>query len=550
MSDRTKHAASLRDYLHVLRRRRWLVAQAVVLVPAAAVALSLRQQPLYQSCSQVLLSRQNLATSLTGTQDPNQYIQADRLAQTQADVARVPAIAAAMLERLRIKNLTVTRFLRSSSVSAAQNADLLKFCVTNANSSLARRLADGYAREFTVYRRKLDTAALQRAHAGVEARLAQLEHAHQTRSDLYASLADREQQLATMEALQTSNAFVVQGASPSERVQPRPVRNGILGGLLGVILGIALAFLWEALDTRVRTADEIADRLGLTLLARLPEPPRRLRSKDSLTMLADPSSNAAEAYRMLRTNLEFALLDRDVKSLLVTSSVEQEGKSTTIANLAVALARAGKRVVLVDLDLRRPYLHKFFGIDGPGFTEVALGRVDLREALASVAVGTLPPARRLFGRSSDTNGHGNGNGNGNGNGSSPYVFGRLEVLTAGPIPPDPGEFVGRRVVREILDDLSEDVDLVLVDAPPMLHVGDAMTLSTNVDAMLVVTRMNVVRRNMLVELARALARTPVPKVGFVTTAAQEEEGYGYGYDYGYGSVYAPLPDAVQLGAER
>src|SRR5690348_9403396 len=107
MYEQTKqHTASLREYLQVLRRRRWLVIEAILLVPAAAVGLSLRQQPLYQSCSQVLLGRQNLAAALTGTQDPNQYVQADRLAQTQADVARVSTIAAGMLARLKINDLT------------------------------------------------------------------------------------------------------------------------------------------------------------------------------------------------------------------------------------------------------------------------------------------------------------------------------------------------------------------------------------------------------------------------------------------------------------
>jgi non-specific protein-tyrosine kinase len=259
-------------------------------------------------------------------------------------------------------------------------------------------------------------------------------------------------------------------------------------------------------------------------------------------MLADPASTAAEAFRMLKTNLEFALLDRDVKTLMVTSSVEREGKSTTIANLAVALARAGKRVVLVDLDLRRPHLHKFFGVEGPGLTEVALGRVHVTEALAPVAVGGQSTGRKRFGRS-------RGGGETALDGSAVQTAGRLEVLAAGPIPPDPGEFVGRRAVREILAELTERADIVLVDAPPVLHVGDAMTLTAVVDAVLVVTRMNVVRRNMLSELGRALARTPVPVVGFVTTAAQEEEGYGYGAEYGYLSPYAPLPQTPELGVK-
>jgi tyrosine-protein kinase len=118
------------------------------------------------------------------------------------------------------------------------------------------------------------------------------------------------------------------------------------------------------------------------------------------------------------------------------------------------------------------------------------------------------------------------------------VKGILEVLPSGPIPPDPGEFVGTAVLSEILEELRMRADFVLIDAPPVLHVGDAMALSTKVDGILVVTRMQVVRRHMLNELARQLANAPTPVLGFVVTAADEEESYGYGYGYGYGGYHA------------
>jgi tyrosine-protein kinase len=519
---------TLRDYLSTVRRRMWIVVVAALLVTLAAVLFSLHQQKLYQASSQVLLSRQNLANSLTGTQDPSLYVQADRIAQTQADVARVPIVAARALQRLHVRTLTVSQFLADSSVSAAQDADLLTFRVRNGNRVLVRRLAAAYALEYLIYRRQLDTAALQRAREKVSTRIHQLERAHAERSALYGRLVDREEQLATMEALQTSNAAIVQRATKAVQVQPRPVRNGVLGLLLGLIVGIGLAFLWEALDTRVRSSEEIGERLGgLPLLARLGEPERRLRSKNRLAMLADPGGPGAEAFRMLRTNLEFVRLSREARSIMVTSAVEQEGKSTTVANLAVSLARSGQTVALVDLDLRRPWLHRFFDLDGPGVTEVALGHVPLEQALVPIAV--TDSSRKGVGK--------RGNGSGNGSGS---IRGLLLVLPAGPIPPDPGEFVGTDALEEILAALRKKADVVLVDAPPVLQVGDALTLSAKVDGVIVVTRMNVVRRHMLGELARLLNQSPAQKLGFVVTAAQEEahSGYGYGYEharYGYGT---------------
>lgn len=534
------HGSTLRDYLQVVRRRRWIILQAVVLVPFAAVLFSLHQDKQYEASAQVLLSRQNLATALTGTQDPTVYIQADRLAQTQADVARVPTIVERVLRRLDVRDRTVQDFLSASSVSAAQNADLLRFRVTDGDPFLARRLVDGYARQYTIYRHQLDTSALQRARASVDARIRELTKQKRDRSALYASLVDRSQQLATMEALQTSNAYLVQRAQKAEQVQPKPVRNGILGLALGIVLGIGLAFLWEALDTRVRSAEEIGERLGrLPLLARLPEPPRKLRSRNRLVMLQEPNGAQSEAFRMLRTNLEFTRLNHEAKSILVTSAVEQEGKTTTIANLAVALARAGNRVALVDLDLRRPFLHQFFDLEGPGLTQVAIGYAELDDAIHRIA---LTEPNRVARRPERPN------GNGNGKGRAP-VTGTLDVLASGPIPPDPGEFVGTQQLAHVLDVLKRRADVVLVDSPPLLHVGDAMTLSSQVDGILVVTRMNVVRRPMLNEAARLLATSPADKLGFVVTGAGEEEGYGSGYG-GYGYGYTPRPYTPREDIER
>jgi capsular exopolysaccharide synthesis family protein len=196
---------------------------------------------------------------------------------------------------------------------------------------------------------------------------------------------------------------------------------------------------------------------------------------------------------MLRTNIDFANLDVHAKTIMVTSSVQGEGKSTTAANLAIAYALSGKRVVLVDLDLRKPNLRQFFELGrASGVTDVALGLVPLSKALAPVAV----------------------NG--------------LWVLQAGTTPPNPGEFVGSQALAGVLTQLAETVDIVLVDAPPLLQVGDAMTLSSAVDAVLVLTRLKTLRRGMLGDLRRALDQMPARVLGFAVTDAKEGAGYGYG----------------------
>lgn len=517
---RSTETSALRDYLHVARRRKWIILGAVVIAPVVAVFLASREQHLYRASAQVLLSHQNLGQTLTGTPSTADA-QPDRTAKTQADLANVPTVAARVLQVLKLKGRTVPEFAIACGASAASDADILNFSCTDPVPVVAAQLATEYARQYTLYRRELDTQAIERARLQVSDRMAVMRQQGEQNTALYANLAKSEQQLATMEALQSAPATVVRTATRASQVQPRPTRNGILGLALGLVIGLGLAFLREALDTRVRTAEEIAERLQLPLLARLPEPPRRLRADDQLVMLAEPNGVQAEAFRMLRTNLEFANLERGSRTIMVTSAVEAEGKSTTVANLAIAFARAGRRVVLVDLDLRRPYLDRFFKLGNqPGLTHVALGRVDLEEALVPIAL--TEPSSQNGGDPSD------GSSNGRGR-----VTGVLEVLLSGPLPPNAGEFAASRALGDILERLRERADLVLVDAPPLLRVNDAMALSAKVDGIIVVSRLAVARRPILDELRRVLGTCPAAKLGFALTGADLEADY-----YGYGGYYA------------
>jgi polysaccharide biosynthesis transport protein len=514
-------ASTLRDYVHVARRRKWIILQAVIIVPAVAVLLSARQAKQYEACANVLLSYQNLASSLTGTPDSSIYQPVERIAETQAELAQVPAVSQRAARRLNVSNRSARKILDETSVTANPNSNILQFCTKDTDRALAPRIATTYAEAFVEYRHELDTTELANARKSVQARIKQLEATGGTDTPLYRTLVSSSEQLRAMESLQTANAKVVKQAREAVQVAPRPLRSGLLGLLLGVVLGIGLAFLREALDTRVRNAEEIGERLGLPLLARLPEPPRRLRRENRLAMVTDPNGVHAEAFRILRTNLDFVRLDREARTIMITSAIEGEGKSTTAANLAIALARVGQRVALVDLDLRRPFLHRFFDLNGrPGLTQVALGHARLSEALTPVPV--------LAGDGRVRTGNGNGAGR---------VEGVLEVLTSGPIPPNVDEFVGSRAVADILSELRARADIVIVDSTPLLVVGDAMALTRSVDALIIATRMNVVRRPMLRELRRVLDASPAQKLGFVVTGAEVEEGYGYGYG-GYHRRYA------------
>jgi polysaccharide biosynthesis transport protein len=523
--DAAAETSPLTTYVQVMRRRKWLALAAIVLVPAAAYAFSTQQTSRYEASTEVLLNRQNLSNSLNGVQDPTLSIQPDRLAQTQADLARVPPVIERTLQAANVDGMTVDQFSADSSVSAKTDADLLTFTFTHHDPQLAARLTTEYARQYIAYRTQLDTQPLTKARTKVQDRIDRLELSGDRRSALYASLVQRDEQLQTMQALQTANASLVREARGASKVQPRPTRNAILGLMLGIVLGLGLAFLREALDTKVRTSDEVARKLDLPILARVPEPPRQLRNSNRLAMLADPDGTFAEPFRVLRTNVEFANLELHAKTMMVTSALEEEGKSTTVANLAVSFARSGKRVILVDLDLRRPYQHRFFPLGRrPGFTDVALRHVSIDEALAPYPL-TDGPSQSLWSRA--------GNG-------SVTIAGTLEVLGTGPLPPNPGEFLGSHVVDEILSELAGRADLVLIDAAPLLSVGDALALSATVEAMLLVARIDRLRRPIVRELQRTLEASPAKRLGLIVTAADADESYGYGY-YSYKHRYAGYP---------
>ena len=529
--DRSAQPPTLADYLAILRRRKWVIIVALVLVPATAFLISVRQPAVYQASADVLLSRQNIGSQLTGIQDPTLYQDPARFAQTQADIARSPEVAERAADELGSDTP-----LGGYSVSPKANADLLGFTVSAGDRERAVRLANAYAEAFTEYRSELDTRALTLAQAQIGERLSDLRAEGREDSALYASLVENEQQLKTIALLRSPN-IVVRPATGAVQTEPRPNRVAFLGGILGLVLGLGIALLWETLDKRVRSEAEIEDVIGVPVLARLAEPYGRLRRNRRLASIHEPHSAQAEAFRMLRTTVEFANLELGARSILVTSAVQREGKSTTIANLAAAFAQSGRRVILVDLDLRQPSLAAFFRRVGqPGVAEVVRGEAALGDALFSVAMPEVEFAPSIQ-EPRGTNGH------------QPHSP-SLEVLTAGlRLPSDPSQFVASRGLADLLEQLRSRADLVLVDSPPVLAVGDARMLSRQIDALLVVSRVETIPRPALLQLRRVLDTTSAPTLGVVLTGSGMAASYGYG-PYGYkqpepASRQASVPPGVR-----
>ena len=252
-----------RFYLSIARRRRVAIILSILLPVSLALAYSLLQQPVYQATARVLLSRQSLANIVTGRPDPtgqvNDFI---RIVQTQADLARTPEIAQQVLRRTGI-DATPQQLLDSSNVEPSRDADLLTFHVVSRNKDYARRLTTAYAEGFTEYRRALDTSSLRSARTLLNRRIVELERSPDDNRRLINSLADKEQELRTLETLQTSNVTLVRRASRAEQVAPNTRKNLILGLLAGLALAAAVAAALESLDNRVRSPREIEERLGV-----------------------------------------------------------------------------------------------------------------------------------------------------------------------------------------------------------------------------------------------------------------------------------------------
>lgn len=518
MTGRTPETSALVHYLHVLRRGVWIVVLCTFLLGAAATYLSARQAKQYESSADVFLSNQDLSASLTNIQTP--YVDPVREAEDQAILAGTPAVARRAVALAHIPGLTAADAAGSVSISPDPTSDLMTFTAVGAEPRRAAILATAYARAYIAYRHQVDTAALVQAETQVEQRMQQLEADGGKSSPVYADLSSKDQQLKTLQVLQGSNAFLARAAGGATQIQPKPKRNGVLGAVLGFMLGIGLVFVLDAMNTRVRNPAEVEQRLGLPLLGRLPEPARKLRRRGALALIDEPNAPAADAYRVLATNLEFVNLDRGAKTIMFSSATRDEGKSTTVANLAVALARMGRRVVLVDLDLRLPTIREFFEIrQDDGLTTVALGYTRLDDALVRIPLRS--EAELEFIPSV---------------GGSPS--GSLEVLTTGPLPPNPAEFAASSSIQDIFGQLIERADVVLVDAAPLLQASESVALTAKVEGLVVVTKLTTMRRSMLNELHRTLEGLPVITLGVVATGAATDDTYGYGYGYGYGSYQA------------
>ncbi len=506
---------TLGTYLAVLLRRKWWVVGITVLGLVVSLGYSLSQPKAYSASAQLLVQPVNPGITSSGAAQA--ITPTDVLTELQL-VTSAPVKAAVARQLGSVPDVTAAEVGQTNVISVTATA---------ATPARAATVANAYATAFVTYRRSVTTANLTAAEtqlsqqiAAIDAQAKSLGTSPTAAAEVTAlltqeaALKDQLAQLQVSGAVTTGGVQVVTPATaPTSPSSPKPARDAILGLVLGLLLGIGVAFVVENHDDTVRLKEEV-ERLtgGRRVLGLVPLVGSWKDKAQTLVVSQQaPGSVAGEAYRSLRTSLQFAALDTRAQVLLVTSPSEAEGKSSTVANLGVVLARAGERVALVSCDLRRPRLGSFFGLDEHvGLTSVLLGKSDLDQALQAV----------------------------------PDVDG-LSVLASGERPADPTGVLGSARLGEVLGELRNHFDMVLVDSPPVLPVTDAVILAQVVDATLLVVAAGQTRGKDLRRATEALSLVNATVVGVVLNEVTSSTGYGYGYGKGYRyGGYAPAADTA------
>jgi capsular exopolysaccharide synthesis family protein len=514
----------LRQYINVLLKWWWLILASVAIAAISSLFASLSAPRSYQARTTLMVGQ--------ALQNPNpnssDLYMGEALAQSYSDLARREPVLRSALSSLGLDWdwTTLQGMVTSRVVPATQ---LLEISVLDTDPQRAVVLVEEIAnqlilqspasanpekdaeRQFILSQiqdlkaninkgqqeiRQLDEVIVQSASAR------QIQEARARQATLQAQVSSWQatfaQLLSNLEQGATNSLTKVEPARmPSGPVGTGTMSNVLVAAAIGLVLSTAAAFVLEYLDDSIKTSDEIQNTLKISALASI----TRINTGESgklLVTVAQPRSPEAEAYRILRMNLQFKAAARSLTTIMVTSTFPQEGKSITSSNLAVVLAQAGARVILVDADLRRPSQHQIFGLtNDTGLTTALLNpQGNLTELL------------------------------------QPSGVDNLTILTTGPVPPNPSELLGSKRMGEVLSALLGEADLVIFDSAPVLVASDASVLATRVDGTLLVIDAGRTRRGQAARAIQVLSSVGATLLGAILNrAAAHANGYGYYYDY-------------------
>ncbi|MCU1398789.1 MAG: lipopolysaccharide biosynthesis [Acidimicrobiales bacterium] len=512
MSSYDSKEMNLRDFWRTLTRRSSVVIVALVATVAPAITLSLLQAPIYEASARMLLQTSQSST-LFG--DNGQSPTKANLVNNEIQVVEGEVV----FQRVKT-DLGLTADPPRATGAPFGDTDVVIVTVSSSDPVTAAALANAYVDAYVNTKRSQAIGNLVAGSKVLQQQITALQDqidavdvtiaASATDDDTTAEaqrrvLVDQQtlfkqkiDQLQVDAALTTGGAQLVRPAEePTDPAEPNPVKTALLAIAVGLILGVGAAFVLDYIDDSVRDATELTKLgNGLPVLAMVPG----VSAPDKRPIaLSRPNDVAVEAYRTLRTNLQFMGVERMMQVFEVTSSLPGEGKTTTAANLAVVLSQAGSSVVLIDADLRKPRVHQMFAIEE-------------KEGLTDALVGSQ---FGLIVRKIDEN---------------------LCVITAGAMQPNPSEMLGSNRMRSVIEELKLRFDYVIIDSAPVVAVNDSVALARHVDAVILVSQLGRTKSPQVAEAVRLLEQVSAPLIGFVVNRAKASDvaggtGYGYGYEY-------------------
>lgn len=509
----------LRALLRPLFRWWWLIALATVIAAVSSMVYTLLQPAVYESRTTLVVGSAMTDPNPTS----NQIFLAQQLAETYAGLAQREPIQTATLEALGIE------WLPFYTVQASPNSPIVEIVVVDQDPTFARDVAAMLAQQLILQgpagrserrREQFVDSQLERLQASIVETQDEIAQNQQELANLFSAreIANKENQIDALDkklyTLQSNYAALLattqQGAAnalsilepaniPLEPVNSQLLVNMVVAAIVGLALAAGGAYLIDFLDDSIKDGEDAQQLLGVPTLATVPELMAE-EEHQKLVMLYTTPHPAAEAYRMLRTNLQFTSVDRPLNMLLVTSPAPEDGKSLTAANLAAAYTRAGKRVILIDADLHRPSQQRFFRLRNNWGLTLALfdNNMEINHLLQET---TIPG---------------------------------LQVLTTGPLPPNPAELLGSRRMQEILLELREQADILIIDSPPISAVSDALILTNQADGVLLVVKAGKTSRALARKALNTLRQIKATVIGTVYNGVAEyDSDYTYDYTYTY-----------------
>src|SRR4051794_23015373 len=474
--EQSAETRSLRDYLRAIKARRRLVIVVTLAAIAAAIAYSVVQTPVYKATSTV-----NVDANFNQGQNEQSY--AGTAGAEGAAAVTQPAVLKAASKSLG-GDPTADQLRTDLSVAAESAVNVVDITAQADTADQAARTANAMANSVVnVVHDKGVVAADALANASDPAQ-----------ARLYRAQAQAANQIQLGQV----------ALSPSSPVSPKPLRNVVFAALLGLLLGVGLALLRDGLDRTVTDAEEVEAALGLPLLGYVRSD--LLGMGETGANGTGPGGESLDAFRIIKANTEFLAGDRILNSVAITSALPEEGKSTVAAWYAYVNALAGRRTILIECDLRRPVLAERFGLEhSPGLSELLGGQSNPTEVLRTISVDgpTAEP---------------------------------LPVIPAGATPLQPSELIGSVRFEGFLEEVSKAYDLVVLDCPPLLPVGDTLSIVPRVEGVMLCVRIGQTTRDQAVAARTALSRLPERPIGLVITGLER------GAEDDYAGYETPLPE--------